>query len=238
MMETKRCSGYRGHWECVEDYPDGMVPVNEFYRSLDGLQGKCFRCDKYRATIQWTERPRHPVTGQVNRHWKEKVAKGYGGVPGTPEWQSYLDRAGKQWKKEVKEWKINDKAVNTAPRHKSEFGQSTPMTKRETTVVEGEQVPEGWVYVVYNPDVPSVLKIGKTFPDGIPSIMSSARRFGRAELADKFWFDRAYKAEQAVHTALSSYNLRTLGYADCGVELFKCNIEEVRGAIENERTVL
>ena len=121
---------------------------------------------------------------------------------------------------------------------RSEFGKSTPMTKRETTVVEGEQVPEGWVYVVYNPDVPSVLKIGKTFPDGIPSIMSSARRFGRAELADKFWFDRAYKAEQAVHTALSSYNLRTLGYADCGVELFKCNIEEVRGAIENERTVL
>jgi hypothetical protein len=68
--------------------------------------------------------------------------------------------------------------------------------------------------------------------------MSSARRFGRAELADKFWFDRAYKAEQAVHAALSSCNLRTLGYADCGVELFKCNIEEVRGAIENERTVL
>jgi len=127
-----------------------------------------------------------------------------------------------------------DVVVGTTPRHKSEFGQSTPMTKRETTVVEGEQVPEGWVYVVYNPDVPSVLKIGKTFPDGIPSIMSSARRFGRAELADKFWFDEAYKAEQAIHTVLSDCNLRALGYSDCGVELFKCNLDDVKGAIEIE----
>jgi hypothetical protein len=202
-------------------------------------------------------RPRHPVTGKTKNLWKQERAIKSGGVPGTAEWQSCLDRAEEQWnfdlqkyidhaisstmfpmRKEVTECKINDKVVDATPRLKSEFGQSTPMTKRETTVVEGEQVPEGWVYVVYNPDVPSVLKIGKTFPDGIPSIMSSARRFGRAELADKFWFDRAYKAEQAVHAALSGCNLRALGYADCGVELFKCNIEEVRGAIENERTVL
>jgi hypothetical protein len=127
----------------------------------------------------------------------------------------------------------NNAVVDAAHRYRSEFGQSKPMTKRETTVVEGEQVPEGWVYVVYNPDVPSVLKIGKTFPDGIPSIMSSARRFGRAELADKFWFDEAYKAEQAIHTVLSDCNLRSLGYSDCGVELFKCNLNDVKGAIEN-----
>ena len=131
-----------------------------------------------------------------------------------------------------------DAVGDTTPRHKSEFGQSTPMTKRETTVVEGEQVPEGWVYVVYNPEVPSVLKIGKTFPDGIPSIMSSARRFGRAELADKFWFDEAYKAEQSIHSSLKKYNLRALGYSDCGMELFKCTLDDVKGAIGNEAAIL
>ena len=129
---------------------------------------------------------------------------------------------------------------NSPIRLRSEFGQSTPMTKRETVKVDGKAVPEGWVYVVRNPDVPSVIKIGKTFPNGIPDIMSSARRFGRSELVDKFWFDEAYKAEQSIHTLLNHFNLRTLGRTDCGTELFKCTIEEAMDAItkvqsENDR---
>ena len=78
------------------------------------------------------------------------------------------------------------------------------MTKRETSNVVGKKVPEGWVYVVRNPDVPSVIKIGKTFPNGIKDIMDDARRFGRSELVDKFWFEEAYKAEQSIHTLLNS----------------------------------
>ena len=106
---------------------------------------------------------------------------------------------------------------------KSEFGQSKPMTKRTITKVEGERVPEGWVYIVRNPDVPSIVKIGKTFPDGIPDIMSSARRFGRAELVAKYEFNEAYKAEQSIHKRLERHNLRVLGYKDCGKELFQCD---------------
>ena len=106
---------------------------------------------------------------------------------------------------------------------KSEFGQSKPMNKRTITKVEGERVPEGWVYIVRNPDVPSIVKIGKTFPDGIPDIMSSARRFGRAELVAKYEFKEAYKAEQSIHKRLERHNLRALGYKDCGKELFQCD---------------
>ncbi len=122
--------------------------------------------------------------------------------------------------------------LNTAPAQeviafiqsrKSEFGQSKPMTKRTITKVEGERVPEGWVYIVRNPDVPSIVKIGKTFPDGIPDIMSSARRFGRAELVAKYEFKEAYKAEQSIHKRLERHNLRVLGYKDCGKELFQCD---------------
>jgi len=122
--------------------------------------------------------------------------------------------------------------LNTAPAQeviafiqsrKSEFGQSKPMTKRTITKVEGERVPEGWVYIVRNPDVPSIVKIGKTFPDGIPDIMSSARRFGRAELVAKYEFKEAYKAEQSIHKRLERHNLRALGYKDCGKELFQCD---------------
>jgi hypothetical protein len=204
-----------------------MVPVGEFGPdscSSSGRRSGCRRCHRYGDSF------RNPKKNPRNNAISARAYKIAGGS------KAFYDLP-KEKRIELRRV-AKDAVVGTTPRHKSEFGQSTPMTKRETTVVEGEQVPEGWVYVVYNPDVPSVLKIGKTFPDGIPSIMSSARRFGRAELADKFWFDRAYKAEQAVHAALSSYNLRTLGYADCGVELFKCNIDEVRGVIENERTVL
>ena len=133
--------------------------------------------------------------------------------------------------------------LNTAPAEeviafiestKSEFGQSKPMTKRMSTEVEGEKVPEGWVYVVRNPDVPHILKIGKTFPDGIASIMSDARRFGRAELLHKCWFWKAYKSEQSIHRALKKYNLRELGYTDCGKELFKCSIDIAMSAILSE----
>ena len=236
MTETKRCCGHKGHWECADEYPDHMVPVSEFNkekRGTYGLGGRCRKCNTYSANISNKSKPHHPETGEWKMDWKRRMAKSLGGVRGSTEWQSYLDEAEKLWTK-------NSVVVDINPRIKSEFGQSTPMTKRETVRVEGEAVPEGWVYIVQNPDVPWVLKIGKTFPNGARDIMSSARRFGRAELVDKFWFEEAYKAEQAIHALLNYCNLRTLGYTDCGMELFKCTIEEAINAItkvqsENDR---
>jgi len=222
MMQA-RCCGYKRHWECGEDYPDHMVPVGEFGPdscSSNGRRSSCRRCMRYGDSF------RNPIKNPRHNAISARAYKIVGGS------KAFYDLP-KEKRIELRRV-AKDAVGDTTPRHKSEFGQSTPMTKRETTVVEGEQVPEGWVYVVCNPDVPSVLKIGKTFPDGIPSIMSSARRFGRAELAGKFWFDEAYKAEQAIHTVLSDCNLRALGYSDCGVELFKCNLNDVRGAIEIE----
>ena len=222
MTETKRCSGYKGHWECGEDYPDHILPITEFgldVCSKHQLQGKCKAC--CRISVAFFT---HPHTGELKRNWKRNKAKKLGGVPDTLEWKSYLNSAEELW--------LNDTTVvDIKPKLKSEFGQSTPMTKCETVKVVGETVPEGWVYVVRNPDVPWVLKIGKTFPDGVPDIMSSARRFGRAELVDKFWFEEAYRAEQSIHALLNHCNLRTLGYTDCGKELFKCTIEEAMDAI-------
>jgi hypothetical protein len=243
-MEVKRCSGYGGHWECAEEYPNHMVSIKNFSKGTDhGLHRICKKCDSYYASFSNARHERHPVTGQRKHNWKNVYSKSLGGIQNTPEWQSYLDKAEEQWGKEVTYWKINDKVVDITPRFKSEFGPSKPMTKRESKVVEGEKVPEGWVYIVQNPDVPWVLKIGKTWPDGIREIMSSARRFGRSELVYKFQFAEALKAEQAVHAILHYCNLRTLGYDDCGMELFKCTLEEAIDAInkvysENDRPSL
>ena len=222
-MTKSKCYGYKGHFECGEDYPDHMVPVGEFgpdSTNSSGIHGKCRRCMRYANNS--VSHLRNPLLNAVS-----SIAYKIAGS------QKVFYELPKEKRIELRRV-AKDAVVGTTPRYKSEFGRSKPMTKRETTVVEGEQVPEGWVYVVYNPEVPSVLKIGKTFPDWIPSIMSSARRFGRAELADKFWFDEAYKAEQSIHSSLKKYNLRALGYSDCGMELFKCNLDDVKGAIEIE----
>ena len=235
MTETKRCGGYRGHWECIDEYPDHMVPVDQFNRDGNKKKGSCRSCHTYGSKINNTQKPHHPTTGQWKMNWKSDYAQSIGGARGTPEWQSYLDKAEAAWPKDAT-------VVDIRPKLKSEFGQSTPMTKRETVKVEGEAVPEGWVYVVRNPDVPLMLggimqlKIGKTFRHGIPSIMSSARRFGRAKLMGKFWFEEAYKAEQAVHRSLKEYNLRSQGHTDCGKELFTCTFEEAKRVIENVQT--
>jgi len=55
MIGHKKCCGYKGHWECGDDYPDHMVPFEEFGKYLlsdgpqgDGLQTMCRRCMNYR----------------------------------------------------------------------------------------------------------------------------------------------------------------------------------------------
>jgi hypothetical protein len=216
VTETKRCGGYEGHWECADEYPGHMVPVDRFSirsASKDGLQWACKDCYKIR------DNKRDPIRNS-------RISAAEKLVGSRKEFRSMT----KEGRDEIYS-QLDENVVDIKPKLKSEFGQSTPMTKREISNVVGEAVPEGWVYVTRNPDVPWVLKIGKTFPDGVPDIMSSARRFGRSELVDKFWFEEAYKAEQSIHALLKLCNLRTLGHTDCGTELFKCTIEEAMDAI-------
>ena len=237
IIQKKKCFGYKGHWECEDEYPDHIVPVSKFNKDKYGAQGvqpRCKKCHRHSVSLD-----KHPTTGELKRNWKTDHAKSLGGVRNTPEWQSYLDGAEVQWNIEIKNHLLDTAPAEEVITHmestKSEFGQSKPMTKRTITKVEGERVPEGWVYLVRNPDVPSIVKIGKTYTDGIGDIMSSARRFGRSELIHKCWFGEAYRAEQSIHKVLIKYNLRVLGYTDCGKELFECSIDIAMSAIRAER---
>ncbi|OUV71302.1 MAG: hypothetical protein CBC83_08025 [Flavobacteriales bacterium TMED123] len=183
-MNVKRCSGYKGHWECGDDYPDHMVPREKFNKRPhhDGLQAACKKCHRYGAAAV--------------------------------------------------RLKNNNKLVDITTRFKSEYGPSKPMTKRETVHVEGEVVPQGWVYVIRNTETPWLFKIGKTYPDGIQSRLSEARRWGCFKLEEKYWFEDALKAEKEVHAMLREHNMRNLGFEDCGTELFKCwNIGTITDAI-------
>lgn len=221
-MNVKRCRGHEGILYCREVYPDG-VPLNKFYKSSksnDGLEDRCKICTKVH------NREQHSRNNPKRKIWYKLAGsqKKYYSL-------SKEERSKIRAKAENVEWKINDKVVDITPRFKSEHGPSNPMTKRESIVVEGERIPQGWVYIVMNPDIPWILKVGKTYPDGISQIITSARRFGRAELVDKFWFEDALQAEKDVHSILSKYNLRNLDYQDCGMELFKCTYQEAKNAI-------
>ena len=107
---------------------------------------------------------------------------------------------------------------------------SKPMTKNKIIRIEGEKIPEGFVYAIRNPDLPNILKIGKTYPDGIEDRLSEARRWGRAELVEQRFALDAVGAEKYVHNKLMHLNLRSLGYTNCGVELFECNKQEFNDA--------
>ena len=127
-----------------------MVPVSEFSndgKSSDGLQGMCKKCFSYADKIRWVKRPKHPVTGEVKKNWKHRIAISYGGVHGAPKWQSYLDAAEEQWQKEI----LKDVIYNIAPpfnllRTKRKLPKvDRPKSKRVTTIQVDD--PRGFVYI-------------------------------------------------------------------------------------------
>ena len=99
--------------------------------------------------------------------------------------------------------------------------------------MEGEVVPEGWLYAIQNPDLPHIIKIGRTFPDGLQDRLGEAQRWGRAEIIGQNFFDDVNEAERVVHASLAKWNLRNLGFSDCGKELFKCSRMNYERAVGN-----
>jgi len=147
-MNTKRCHGYKNHWNCEDEYPDHMVPVSEFSddgKSSDGLQGMCKKCFSYADKIRWHKRPKHPVTGEVKKNWKHRIAISYGGVHGSEFWQSYLDAAEDTWEKEVRRFLRLDRSPRQIRAKRKLPKVDRPKSIRITTkkVVDSR----GYVYV-------------------------------------------------------------------------------------------
>ena len=222
-METKRCSGYKGVWKCEDDYPDHKVPVENFGQDGDGLQPKCRKCAKYHNGI-------HSPVNTPRTNAISKIAYQIAG--GTGEFYK-LDKSDRKMIRAMaadryeKETPTLTLVKNNPPKPAAK-----PMRKRVGGTMEGEVVPQGWVYMIGNPEIPHLLKIGRTYPDGIDSRLSEAQRWGRAELVGKFWFDDANEAEKRIHAMLYKWNLRTMGYTDCGKELFHVSTSMVENVVK------
>ena len=217
-MDTKRCSGWRGVHACGEEYPDHELPLSLFgpdTSSKDGLDHKCGKCmalknDETNPSANAISAKAYRMAGGIKAFYKlpkeerlrlRALAKGVD-TPKTNLWN------------------------NTVLPFIKRGGKGKPMTTGERVNVKGERVPEGWVYAIRNPDYPYVLKIGKTYPDGLEDRLSEARRWGRAELVAKRYASDAIGAEKFMHMWLAKWNLRNLGFTDVGMELFKCSEEK------------
>ena len=237
MSNTKRCSGYKGHWECGEEHPDHQVPVENFGRYRDGLQGKCRKCMNYRNNKEVNpRRPRHSETNQLKMDWQTaKAREYYGGIP--------KDRkTNERWKECLAKAKVDSESIAWVTPNDNQPSnivsikrppKGAPMRKRVgDSRLEGEVIPEGWVYVIKNPMSPFIMKIGRTYPDGIESRLSEARRWGEAKLIAQIWFENVNEAEKSIHEILDNYNMRSLGYTEVGKELFKCSLKDFYRAVQ------
>jgi hypothetical protein len=228
-MNTKRCSGHKKHWECADEYPDHVVPVSEFHLSStsghkDGIQGMCKKCFSYSDKIRWPKRPKHTVTGEVKKNWKHRIAISYGGVHGTPEWQSYLDKAEKQWQEEI----LQDVIYNITPpfrlaRTRRPLPEiDRPKTQRVTTIQVND--PRGFVYIFKD----------HMKDEGLYKIGSSYKVKKRLDQADTWGdFESVYESEEVsdcaklekeVHQSLRKYQVKG--------EWFKADIDLIINKIE------
>jgi len=235
-MSTPKIRNSRGNWwyaddPCAEEGCDTLIDScdNEYAYYAEGQ--RIIRCRKH---YDYRGRERSTKSNPLKNAISARAIKKAGGKAA----YDALPKQGKERKAlraEARAEILSESAItvsitehsNVVPFPKEDFGPRTPMTRRKSTEVTGEKVNEGWVYIVRNPEVPQHLKIGKTFPNGIGDIMTSARRYGRAELLFKCEAAHAEHAEKKIaHVELSEYNLRNRGYADVGTEVFEVPLEK------------
>ena len=197
MTETKRCSGYRGVWAC--DYPDHMVPVEEFgvdnHSRADGMQHRCNKCRRE------LERPsRNAIIYEAYTSAGITRIK-FRSLP--PEGRKSLMIGAEVTMKNspIKNSKVELPKIQKDPKTKSI---SVP---RET------YPKEGYVYIFQDMMKPNgVYKIGST--DDVGSRLSNARTWGEFRCVQWFYSDDCKALEKSAHNALSKFKINKDGMGD------------------------
>ena len=162
MIDTKRCSGYKGHWECSEDYPDHKVPFLNFGLHAgqpDGLQGICQKCMNHRDGI------RNGIIGEAI-----KIAGTRDILRSMPKEDraKVMEMAKKTHPSNVIPFKAKPKPTvtlkSTVRNDGLPKGIVTPSEKKVRREAKRIQyTPEGWIYALKDHmKEPGFLKLGKT----------------------------------------------------------------------------
>ena len=224
MSNTKRCSGYKDHWECSEEYPDHTVPVEKFGPGGDGLQVRCRKCTKYRDGI------RNPIQNAIISE-ATKIAGN----------RDILRSMPKEDRAKVMEMAKNKKAgtdniLQFTPRtwtsksgelktaKSPRFHDGKPRVKRGAVKKKPSERTgkyregPGYVYIYQDERIPEDLKIGSSKTSY--GRLNSAGTWGLYRCLGEYKFEKRYQAEDKVHEALAEYRL----FAN--KEIFKVSFEE------------
>jgi len=244
MVELKRCSGFKGHWECEDKHPDHMVPVSNFgldNAKRDGHFWMCKACCKVRDSIRNPTRERHPVTGKFKMDWKTAKAKELGGNikdRHAPEWKAYLNEAEVLWGLEINsplytliptlmplESPTIPKFKSKKPKfNKGQYKSSLTTPRDSTKEVEPKEGP-GFVYIFIDEmKMPGLRKIGAT--EVVDNRLQASNTWGAFTCLYRKEFKRRYEAETKIFELLDDYRV----YSD--KEWFKINTDLAIKTIE------
>ena len=221
MVELKRCSGYKGHWKCSDEYPDHMVPTSRFgphASQSDGFQDKCRRCRRYRnALTNPTDNPLRTISYRLAGGFKE-----YYSLPKKDK-SFFRSEARKilQLKTSLPTLKFKSKK----PKFNQGLYKSSLTTPRDSTKeVEPKEGP-GFVYIFIDEmKMPGLRKIGAT--EVVDNRLQASNTWGAFTCLYRKEFKRRYEAETKIFELLDDYRV----YSD--KEWFKINTDLAIKTIE------
>ena len=221
MVELKRCSGYKGHWKCSDEYPDHMVPTSRFgphASQSDGFQAECRRCRRYRAALNNpTDNPLRTISYRLAGGFKE-----YYSLPKKDK-SFFRSEARKilQLKTSLPTLKFKSKK----PKFNQGLYKSSLTTPRDSTKeVEPKEGP-GFVYIFIDEmKMPGLRKIGAT--EVVDNRLQASNTWGAFTCLYRKEFKRRYEAETKIFELLDDYRV----YSD--KEWFKINTDLAIKTIE------
>ena len=221
MAELKRCGGYKGHWECSDEYPDHMVPTSRFsphVAQADGFQDKCRRCVNYRNTIT------NPIDNPL-RSISYRLAGGFKEYYSLPKKGRSLFRDEARKILQLKTSLPTPKFKSKKPKFNQGLYKSSLTTPRDSTKeVEPKEGP-GFVYIFIDEmKMPGLRKIGAT--EVVDNRLQASNTWGAFTCLYRKEFKRRYEAETKIFELLDDYRV----YSD--KEWFKINTDLAIKTIE------
>ena len=232
MNDTIRCSGHRGHWECADEHPDHIVPIEKFrvcpskpdtrYRR----ESMCLKCSRYKDNM--ANPKKNPL-----RKISYKLAGGF------KKYYSLTREERISIRHEAKRIHL----LNTAPaakvlehmekskkpmfnqgKYKSPLARAVEESKVKRNPGYSREGP-GYVYIYKDElKMPGYYKIGSTkYRKGR---LPSANTWGAFSCLYEKKFDKRFEAESLTHSLLDDYRV----YSD--KEWFKVNVDLAIKTIE------
>ena len=223
-MKSKRCSGHKKEWACIEDYPDHQVPIENFSgnpSSSDGKCGRCRVCDALSKKIEGFNTIHNPRSNAISA-----IAYGYVGSSSKfydlskQERSHYRNMATMEWSNTIH---IGLHSVKDKRKQMDLHEVDRPSRKRSPHTEVDD--PRGSVYIFkdHMKSEPNLYKVGASWKPKLR--LREANVWGDFEVLfqSRQIADRA-SLEKEVHQHLSYYRVKG--------EWFQCELSLITKLIQ------